>query len=174
MDRMDYHAGVLSHPVVSNSLWPVDCSPPGSSCLWNFPGKNTGVGCHFLLQGIFPPRNQTPVSGTGRRLFTTVPPGKPPLNHKEWNPAICNDTDGPWGHYANWNKSDVEKQALHVVTYMWNLKNKAKWRPSSQCSSLSRTWLFVTPWTVAHQAPLSMGFSRQEYWSGLPFPSHSS
>ena len=30
-------------------------------------------------------------------------------------------------------------------------------------------WLFATPWTVAHQAPLSMGFSRQEYWSGLPF-----
>ena len=29
----------------------------------------------------------------------------------------------------------------------------------------------VTPWTVAHQAPLSMGFPRQEYWSGLPFPS---
>ena len=29
----------------------------------------------------------------------------------------------------------------------------------------------VAPWTVAHQAPLSMGFSRQEYWSGLPFPS---
>ena len=29
----------------------------------------------------------------------------------------------------------------------------------------------ATPWTVAHQAPLSMGFSRQEYWSGLPFPS---
>ena len=37
--------------------------------------------------------------------------------------------------------------------------------------SLSRVWLFVTPWTVAYQAPLSMGFSRQEYWSGLPFPS---
>ena len=29
----------------------------------------------------------------------------------------------------------------------------------------------ATPWTVAHQAPLSMGFSRQEYWNGLPFPS---
>ena len=37
--------------------------------------------------------------------------------------------------------------------------------------SLSLVRLFVTPWTVAHQAPLSMGFSRQEYWSGLPFPS---
>ena len=33
---------------------------------------------------------------------------------------------------------------------------------------LSRIWLFATPWTVAHQAPLSMGFFRQEYWSGLP------
>ena len=37
--------------------------------------------------------------------------------------------------------------------------------------SLSRVQLFAILWTVAHQAPLSMGFSRQEYWSGLPFPS---
>ena len=37
--------------------------------------------------------------------------------------------------------------------------------------SLSRVRLFATPWTVAYQAPHSMGFSRQEYWSGLPFPS---
>ena len=36
---------------------------------------------------------------------------------------------------------------------------------------LSCVQLFVTPWTVAHQAPLSIGFSRQEHWSGLPFPS---
>ena len=37
-------------------------------------------------------------------------------------------------------------------------------------SCFSRVQLFVTPWTVAHQAPLSWGFSRQEYWSGLPCP----
>ena len=37
--------------------------------------------------------------------------------------------------------------------------------------SLSRVQLFATPWAVAYQASLSMGFSRQEYWSGLPFPS---
>ena len=37
--------------------------------------------------------------------------------------------------------------------------------------SLSRVRLFATPWTVAHQAPLSMEFFRQEYWSGWPFPS---
>ena len=38
-------------------------------------------------------------------------------------------------------------------------------------SRFSRIRLFATPWIVAHQAPLSMGFPRQEYWSGLPFPS---
>ena len=37
--------------------------------------------------------------------------------------------------------------------------------------SLSCVGLFASPWTVAYQAPPSMGFSRQEYWSGLPFPS---
>ena len=37
--------------------------------------------------------------------------------------------------------------------------------------SLSRVWLFVTPWTAAHQAPPSMGFSRQENWNGVPLPS---
>ena len=46
--------------------------------------------------------------------------------------------------------------------------------PSKNVCVLSRfssVWLFETPWTIAHQAPLSMGFSRQEYWSALPFPS---
>ena len=38
-------------------------------------------------------------------------------------------------------------------------------------NSLSCVWLFATPWTAACQAPPSMGFSRQKYWSGLPFPS---
>ena len=40
----------------------------------------------------------------------------------------------------------------------------------SEVKSLSRVQLFVTPWTVAYQASSSMGFSRQEYWSGLPCP----
>ena len=41
----------------------------------------------------------------------------------------------------------------------------------SEVKSLSCVRLFASPWTVAHQAPPPMGFSRQEYWSGLPFPS---
>ena len=54
-----------------------------------------------------------------------------------------------------------ETSYLHHLNY--SLKVKVK--------SLSRVRLFATPWTVAHQAPPSMGFSRQEYWSGLPSPS---
>ena len=50
----------------------------------------------------------------------------------------------------------------------WGVKVKVK------VELLSHIWLFATPWTVAHQAPPSMGFSRQEYWSGLPLPSPSS
>ena len=56
----------------------------------------------------------------------------------------------------------------------WKLKGTSKcvsitkW---SEVNSLSRVQLFATSWTVAHQAPPSMGFSRQEYWSRLPFPS---
>ena len=38
-------------------------------------------------------------------------------------------------------------------------------------NSLSHVWLLVTPWTTAYQVPPSMGFSRQEYWSGVPLPS---
>ena len=45
--------------------------------------------------------------------------------------------------------------------------NQWKWK----VKSLSRVWLFATLWTIDYQAPPSMGFSRQEYWSGLPFPS---
>ena len=48
--------------------------------------------------------------------------------------------------------------------------SEVKWSESEE-KSLSRVWLFATPWTLAYQASPSMGFSRQEYWSGLPFPS---
>ena len=52
---------------------------------------------------------------------------------------------------------------------VFNLSHHQKKR--KKVKSFSCVWLFVTPWTVAYQAPLSMEFSRQEYWSGLPFPS---
>ena len=43
---------------------------------------------------------------------------------KNGNPGICNTMNGPWGHYAKWDKSDRERQILHGIIYMWNLKVK--------------------------------------------------
>ena len=61
---------------------------------------------------------------------------------------------------------------LQARTLEWvaiSFSNAWKWKV--KVKSLRRVWLLVTPWTAAHQALPSMGFSRQEYWSGLPFPS---
>ena len=61
---------------------------------------------------------------------------------------------------------------LQARTLEWvaiSFSNAWKWKV--KVKSLSRVRLFATPWTAAHQAPLSMGFSRQEYWSGWPLPS---
>ena len=61
---------------------------------------------------------------------------------------------------------------LQARTLEWvaiSFSNARKWKV--KVKSLSHVQLFVTPWTAAYQAPLSMGFSRQEYWSGLPLPS---
>jgi len=56
-----------------------------------------------------------------------------------------------------------------VSSFVVSFSNAWKWKVKGK--SLSRVRLFVTPWTAAYQAPLSMGFSRQEYWSGMPLPS---
>ena len=81
---------------MSDSVWPHRRQPTRLPHPWDSLGKNTGVGCHFLLQ--------------------------------------C-------------------------------MKVKIKMK------LLSHIRLLVTPWTAAYQTPLSMGFSRQEYWSGVPLPS---
>ena len=61
---------------------------------------------------------------------------------------------------------------LQARTLEWaaiSFSNAWKWKV--KVKSPSRVWLLVTPWSAAYQAPLSMGFSRQEYWSGVPLPS---
>ena len=60
----------LSHSVVFDSLRPMDCSLPGSSVLGASPGKNTGVGCHAILQGIFLTQGSHPVLHIAGRFFT--------------------------------------------------------------------------------------------------------
>ena len=97
------HYHVVSAAAAAKSLQscptlrdPIDGSPPGSPRPWDSPGKDTGVGCHFLLQ--------------------------------------C-------------------------------MKVKSESEVAQLCPTLA------TPLTAAHQAPLSMGFSRQNYWNGVPLPS---
>ena len=80
-------------------------------------------------------------------------------------PTLCDPIDGsPPGSPV---PGIPQARTLEWVSISFS--NAWKWKV--KVKSLSRVWLLATPWTVAYQAPLSMGFSRQEYWSGLPLPS---
>ena len=68
-------------------------------------------------------------------------------------------------------KSKSSKVISSPFTHIFNWLPSISTQSCSVLCVLNRVHLFVTPWTVAYQAPLSMGFSRQQYWSGLPFPS---
>ena len=83
----------------------------------------------------------------------------------QWCPTLCDPIDGsPPG-------SPVPG-ILQARTLEWvAISSSNAWKWKVKVKSLSRVRLFATPWTAAYQAPPSMGFSRQEYWSGVPFPS---
>ena len=70
--------------------------------------------------------------------------------------------------YSKVTKSYRGRHLLPLPVSQQNRGPPCSW---VSAQSFNRVWLFATPWTVAHQAPLSMGFPRQEYWNGLPFPS---
>ena len=78
----------------------------------------------------------------------------------------------PWymGTPALWDSALPWSCYNKITALPWSCYNKMfiKW---IKVKSLSRVRLSAAPWTLAYQAPPSMGFSRQEYWSGLPFPS---
>ena len=80
-------------------------------------------------------------------------------------PTLCYPIDGspPGSPFPGIFQARTMEWAAISFSNAWKWKVKGK--------SLSRVWLLATPWTAAYQAPLSMGFSRQEYWSGLPLPS---
>ena len=79
-------------------------------------------------------------------------------------PTLCDPIDGsPPGSPV---PGILQARTLEWVAISFS--NGWKWKV--KVKSLSRVRLFATPWTAAHQAPPSMGFSRQEYWSGVPSP----
>ena len=80
-------------------------------------------------------------------------------------PTLCDPMDGsPPGSPV---PGILQARTLEWVAISFS--NAWKWKV--KVKSLSRVWLFTTPWIAAYQAPPSMGFSRQEYWSGVPLPS---
>ena len=80
-------------------------------------------------------------------------------------PTLCNPTDGsPPG--------SAIPGILQARTLEWvAISFSSAWKGKVKVKLLSHIQLFVTPWTAAYQAPPSMGFSRQEYWSGVPLSS---
>ena len=80
-------------------------------------------------------------------------------------PTLCDPLDGtPPGSPV---PGILQARTLEWVAISFS--NAGKWKV--KVNSLSRVWLLATPWTAAYQAPSSMGFSRQVYWSGVPLPS---
>ena len=80
-------------------------------------------------------------------------------------PTLCNPIDGsPLGSPV---PGILQARPLEWVAISFS--NAWQWKVKVKL--LSRVQLLATPWTAAHQAPPSMGFSRQEYWSGVPLPS---
>ena len=172
---------------------------------WDSPGKNTGVGCHFLLQRM---QVKSESEVTQSRLTLTDPmdcslPGSsvhgilwarilewvaiPFSRGSSWSrdqtrvsciaaaatavkslqscPTLCDPIDGsPPGSPI---PGILQARTLEWVAISFS--NACKWKV--KVKSLSRVRLFVTPWTAAYQAPPSIGFSRQECWSGVPLPS---
>ena len=80
-------------------------------------------------------------------------------------PTLCDPIDGsPPGSPV---PGILQARTLEWVAISFS--NPPKWKVKVKL--LSRVWLLATPWTTDYQAPPSMGFSRQEYWSGVPLPS---
>ena len=127
---------------------PMDCSPPGSS-VHGISQTRILEWVAIFLQGSINRKNAAATAAKSLQLCLTLcdpidgsPPGSPV-------PGIL--------------------QARTLDWLVFSFSNAWKWKV--KVKSLSRVRLLATPWTTAYQAPPSMGFSRQEYWSGVPLPS---
>ena len=192
---------------MSTSLWLYGPWPTRFLCPWDSPGKNTGVGCHALLWGIFP--TQWSNSCLLHLLhwqwqegsLPLVPPRNTRMMHREFicnGNILCLKVLDTWenAHRQNYCITAAAQSLqscltlcdpidgsppgspipgiLQARTLEWvaiSFSNSWKW--NMKVKSLSCVQLLVTPWTAAYQAPPSMGFSRQEYWSGVLLPSQT-
>ena len=167
---------MLSH--VQLFCGPMDCHPPRSS----IHGVSQEWVAISFSRGSSQPRDWTQVSCIAGGFFTAEPPGKPCtcaymciFCNVKLHVMCCSKLlflkremmEGKW-----WFMRMVSYRSVHLSFYQASLFNPA------MClllllllSRFSHGRLCATPGTAAHQAPSSLGFSRQEHWSGLPFPS---
>ena len=91
----------------------------------------------------------------------------------EWEKIIANDTSDKGLTSKLYNQLNTRKTNKPIKNWVEDLNHTSLQRrhESESVSGSDTPDSSVTPWTTAHQAPLSMGFTRQEYWSGVPFPS---
>ena len=119
-------------------------------CFWDFPSRE------LSLQ--FPEKNSAPVQHFSGLIQYAA-------KSLQSCPTLCDPIDGsPVGSPI---PGILQARTLEWVAISFS--NAWKWKV--KVKSLSCAPLLATPWTAAYQAPPSMGFSRQEYWSGLPLPS---
>ena len=130
--------------VVSNSSRPQRRQPTRLPCPRDSPGKNAGVGCHVLLQ-CMKVKSESEVTQSCPTLSDPM----------ELQPTSLLR---PWDFPGK--GSGVGCHCL-----LQHMKVKSESEVDQSCLTLS------DPWTAAYQAPLSVGFSRQEYWSGVQLPS---
>ena len=128
--------------------------PHGLYSPWNSPGQNTGVGSLSLLQAIFPTQGLNPGLPHWRWILYQ-------LSHKG-STRILEWVDCPF------SRSSQPRNRMRLGWALPSMKGILIKRVNLDTNTNS-LWLFATLWTINHQAPLSMGFPRQKYWSELPF-----
>ena len=162
----------FSRSVVSDSLWPHESQHARLPCPSPSPRVHSDsrplVGdaiqpSHPLLSP-FPPAPNPSLVNNCMNVSNSFAAATAAKSHQSC-PTLCDPRDGsPSGSPV---PGTLQARTLEWVSI--SLSNAWKWKVKVE--SLSRVWLLAPPWTAAYQAPWSMGFSRQEYWSGLPLPS---
>ena len=171
-DKPSLHA-FSGTSVVSGSLRPHGPRPTRLLCPGDSPHENTGVGCHAFLQGIILTQGLNPYLLSVLHYRQIIYRRAPREAHEkpaaakslQSSPNLCDPRDSsPPGSPV---PGILQARTLEWITISFS--NAWKWKVKMK--SLSHVRLLATPWTAAYQPPPSMGFSRQEYWSGVPLPS---
>ena len=140
-------------------LWKKKVVTSSDDCVFSGSGKETFGHTQCWFQFYFRSDLRTPICLEGG-CETAAAAAK----SRQSCPTLCDPTDGsPLGSSV---PGILQARILEWVAISFS----RAWKWKVKVESLSRIWLFLTLWTVDHQAPLSMGFSRQEYWSGVPLP----